>query len=378
MKNIPGRLLYGCDTNSHYAIGMHVTDPYLWYQDSHGKTHVIMSALEVDRTRKNANVNHVHSMDKVDEYLLEHNYPTDTIHQALWLIKRDDASVIEVPEDFPFFIAKAFQERNITLKIADKYFFPQRTIKTAEEVELIRQAQALNEQAFERAFNILAEARIKCDGSIKWKNKTLTAEILRGQMNMVIAEAGGMPSDIIIACGAQGADPHEIGHGPLKANELIIIDSFPRGPNGNFYYGDLTRTVLKGKPSKKQLALYNAVKAGQQLGLNMLKAGINGADVHKAIDICFLEHGFETGVDDQGRQYGFFHGVGHSVGLEVHDDGPSVSKTRPAVMKAGYAVTVEPGLYYPELGGVRIEDIVHVMKNGIENLTTLPKELVIP
>ncbi len=377
------KLLYGCGANSYYAIKMDVPDPYLWYQDSRGKTHVIMSALEVDRTRQNAKVDSIHSMADVVEALLNAEKPTDATQQALWLIEQDNPDMVEVPKDFPFALAKGLIDNGINVAPVDNYFFPERGIKSKDEVAFIRQAQALNEQAFERAFTILAEASIGNDELIYWQNEILTAEILRGQMNAVIAAGGGMPSDLIMACGKQGADPHERGYGNLKANELIIIDSWPRGPSGNFYYGDLTRTVLKGKASDEQQALYDAVKDGQQLGLSLISAGVMAKEVHEAIDTLFAKRGFKTGLDDQGRNVGFFHGTGHSVGLEVHDAGPGISKGRPtdrsqpSVLKAGLVVTVEPGLYYPNIGGARIEDIVHVTKDGIENLTNLKKELVI-
>lgn len=383
-KTKTAKMLYGCGANSYYAIKMDVPDPYLWYQDTKGKTHVIMSPLEVDRTRKNAKVDHVHAMSDVVEALQEQGKPINQTTQALWLIEQDKPEVVEVPRDFPFALAQGVAEAGFKVEAAQGFFFPERALKTREEVDMIREAQALNEQAFKRAFEVLREATIGNDGYIYWQNEILTAEILRGQMNAVIAAGGGMPSDLIVACGEQGADPHERGHGPLKANELIIIDSWPRGPSGNFYHGDLTRTVLKGKASLEQQKLFDAVKDGQELALSLISAGVLGKEVHEAIDTLFAKRGFKTGLDDEGRNVGFFHGTGHSVGLEVHDEGPGISKGRPtdrnqpAPLEAGLVVTVEPGLYYPGIGGARIEDIVHVTKDGIENLTDLPKELVIP
>lgn len=377
------RLLYGCDANSYYAIRMEVPDPYLWYQDSKGKTHVVMSALEVDRARKNAKVDHVHAMVDIAEKLTAAGKGATVADMAAWLINQDGAAEVEVPRDFPFGLAEALRERGVKVKAVEGSFFPTRAIKSAEEVELIRQAQQLNEKAFARAFEVLAEAKIGNDNLLYWQNEILTAEILRGEMNGVVARAGGMPSECIVACGEQGADPHERGHGPLKAHELIIIDSWPRGPHGNFYHGDLTRTVLKGKPSAEQQKLFDTVLAGQELALGMIKEGVQAPDIHNAIVALFEKNGYKTGLDENGVNVGFFHGTGHSVGLEVHDDGPGISRGRATdrskggALPLGLAVTVEPGLYYPGLGGVRIEDIVVVTKDGCENLTTLKKQLVI-
>ena len=386
------KILYGCGADSYYAIKMDVPDPYLWYQGCDGQTHVIMSPLEVDRATKHAQVDHVHSMADVANTLQAEDKPRTLLNMALWLIRQDDATddvqpdPIQAPRDFPFALASGLQQEGVALQPAESFFFPERAIKTREEVNQIRQAQALNEQAFTHAFAVLAESQIGPDGTLYWQQEVLTAEKLRGQMNAVIATGGGMPSDLIIACGAQGADPHERGHGPLKAHELIVIDSFPRGPSGNFYHGDLTRTVLKGTPTKEQQKLFQTVKQGQQKALDMLSAQVAGADVHSTIEQHFAAQGYTTGLDSKGRNTGFFHGTGHSIGLEVHDQGPGISRRRvhdeknqqkPPLLQAGLVVTVEPGLYYPDLGGVRIEDIVHITENGIENLTSLPKELVI-
>lgn len=383
MTQKTARILYGCGADSYYAIKMDVPDPYLWYQGSDGQSHVVMSALEVDRARKHAQVDKVHAMGDIVKELQAAGKPADTAHQALWLIERDNPSEVIAPGDFPYGLAESLRKAGVNIRPADGYFFPERAIKSSEEVRRIREAQALNEKAFERAFEVFAEAGIADDNTLEWQGEVLTAEIVRGQMNAVIAAGGGMPSDLIMACGQQGADPHERGHGPLKAHELIIIDSWPRGPSGNFYYGDLTRTVLKGKPSEAQQKLYDTVKDAQQMALDMISANVTGKEVHEAIEAHFEKQGYKTGLNGDGVNVGFFHGTGHSVGLEVHDKGPGLTRGRPtdreqpAPLRAGLVVTVEPGLYYPEIGGVRIEDIVHVTEEGIENLTTLKKELVI-
>ena len=374
------RLLYGCGANNYYAINMEVPDPFVWYQDPNGKTHVLLSALEVDRGRKHARVDHVHAMSDFVARLQQKDADTKLINMIDMLIGGNHrVDSIDVPADFPLGLADSLRGFGYPVQVCDGRFFTKRHIKTEDEIEKIRAAQALNEEAFKRAFAILKDAKIEEDKTLSWQGKPLTAEIVRGEMNGVVARGGGMPSSCIVACGAQGADPHERGHGVLKANELIIIDSWPRGPHDNFYHGDLTRTVIKGKASAEQQKLFDAVLAGQELGLKMMKAGVRAYEVHEAIDNYFNEHGYVTGVNADGLNEGFFHSTGHSIGLEVHDDGPGLAgKNRSDYdLEAGQALTVEPGLYYPNLGGVRLEDIVVVRPDGIENLTTLPKTLII-
>lgn len=379
------RVMYSANADMFYAVGMEMHDPYVWYQDISGDTHAIMSPLEVDRGRLYAKVKHVQPMAEAVKALAAAGKPATTANQIEWLAdKTGRPAVLEVPSDFPAGLADDLRALGFTVSPVKGFFFPQRATKTPDEVKKIRRAQSINEKAFRRAFAILKEAKIrKKDNVLLWKGKVLTSAILRGEMNKVLAEHGSIPMNggPIVSCGAQTWEVHERGEGPLRAHEFIIIDSFPQ--SDEFYFGDLTRTVIKGKPSKWQRDLWNAVRDGQALGLSLIKAGVNGADVHKAIEDLFAQRGFTTGTDEKGRNYGFFHGTGHSVGIEVHDKGPGISRGRPtdrnppAPLKAGLVVTVEPGLYYPGKGGARIEDIVLVTDKGIDNLTKLPKFFVI-
>lgn len=373
------KLIHGCGSDSYYAIKMEVPDPYTWYQDTKGETHVILSALEVGRGRKNAKVDHVHALSDLMAAAPKgsdgRSAPADVIAA---FIQKDAPDVVEVPSDFPAGLFAALKDAGIPVEPVKGFIFPERAVKTAEEIEKIRTAQNLNQKGFERAFAILAEAVIEADNSLSWNGTPLTSEILRGEMNAELAKYGSIPMEggPIVACGAQGADPHERGHGVLYAHEFIIIDSFPR--SDNFYYGDLTRTVLKGTPTQWHLDVYEAVLAAQQRGLDEIKAGAIVADVHNAVDMEMQKRGFDTGTDPNGTPYGFFHSTGHALGLDVHDKGPGVHKNRDTAFDENEVVTVEPGLYYPGKGGARIEDIVAVTADGVDNLTTLPKELVIP
>src|SRR5438552_2204402 len=163
----------------------------------------------------------------------------------------------------------------------------------------------------------------------------------------------------------------ERGFGPLYADALIILDVFPRDAKTG-YFGDLTRTVLRGRASDAQRKLWNTVKAGQALALKRIKAGVDGMAIHKAIQEFFAKRGFPTEIR-KGRRDGFFHGTGHGLGLEIHEY-PRLQKV---TLKDRQVLTVEPGLYYPGLGGVRIEDVVLVTKTGCRILSRFPKQLEI-
>ena len=171
-----------------------------------------------------------------------------------------------------------------------------------------------------------------------------------------------------MAGGDQACDPHEQGAGPLQANSLLIVDIFPRD-EATGYFGDMTRTYLKGSATLDQRALVSAVRSAQALALARIADGVDGRDVHEAVLNRFADAGYQTGKDGDGFR-GFFHGTGHGLGLEIHEE-PRVSKGS-CVLGTDMVVTVEPGLYYPGLGGCRIEDVVRVVSGGVEMLSDHP------
>ena len=193
----------------------------------------------------------------------------------------------------------------------------------------------------------------------------------KGFINATIAGLGGMARHTIVAGGNQGCDPHEAGHGPLRAHQPIILDIFPRDCTTG-YWGDITRTVVRGRASEPVKRMYVAVFKAQELAFQQLRAGVNGQEIHDAILRLFRENGFTTGRRN-GRMQGFFHGTGHGLGLEIHEP-PRVSAVD-ATLRAGHVVTVEPGLYYRGVGGVRLEDVAVIQPHGARNLTKFPKML---
>jgi len=175
-----------------------------------------------------------------------------------------------------------------------------------------------------------------------------------------------LAKDTFVAGGIQACDPHERGSGPLRAHQSIILDIFPRDPRTG-YFGDITRTVVKGRPPEALQQMHSTVSQGQQRILRQLRPGLNGQKSQDELRNWFRDRGYPTEIR-RGRWTGFFHGVGHGLGLEVHE------APRFAVPKlpAGAVITVEPGLYVPGIGGVRMEDVVHLTGHGHRRLTRFP------
>jgi Xaa-Pro aminopeptidase len=192
-------------------------------------------------------------------------------------------------------------------------------------------------------------------------------------VNTTIMAQGWLPSHTIISSGNQCVDPHHEGTGPIKANTSIIFDIFPRSQTTG-YFGDLSRTVVRGRASDKLKKIYATVQAGQKIGFDLVRDGLNGKEVHQKILDLFAREGFPTG-QIKGRMQGFFHGTGHGLGLDIHE-APRIAPVD-ATLKSGHVVTVEPGLYYLGIGGVRLEDVVLVTDQGNKNLTDCPQFLEI-
>ncbi len=260
------------------------------------------------------------------------------------------------------------------VKLKKGAVFPEREIKGAEEVKRISAAIMMAEVGMAEGIQALKSAKVGKGNQLIYRGAVLTAEKLRSIIDVAVIQAGGIANHTIVACGKQGCDPHERGYGPLKANQPIILDVFPKSQKTG-YYGDISRTVVKGRASEGLRQMFDTVVRGQELGIKKIRAGVKALDVHKTVQQFFADAGYKTGRVG-GRMQGFFHGTGHGLGLEVHE-APRIGNHSEDVLKAGHVVTVEPGLYYPELGGIRMEDDVLVTTKESRNLTKFEKTLEI-
>ena len=276
-----------------------------------------------------------------------------------------------VPASFPLGYAEELARHKIKLQTANGLFWPERESKTEDELRLMRRALSITEKGMARAMEVLAACKARRNKRLDWFGQVLTSELLRAEIDSAILRAGGLPANTIVAGGDQACDPHERGSGPLYADSLIILDIFPRDAKSG-YFGDMTRTVVRGRASEAQRRLWETVRDGQAMALKKMKPGVDGLSLHNEIKQLFTDRGFPTEVRD-GRQVGFFHGTGHGLGLEIHEI-PRFQKT---VFKTGQVLTVEPGLYYPGLGGVRIEDVAVLTDTGIRLLSRFEKRLEI-
>ncbi len=367
------------DAAAHHLSGFLAPDPVICLRVT-GRSYLVVSSMEYGRARREAQSSEVHSFDELDVMNLARELKSGgraLAAAAASLLERlgAQASPVAVPPSLGVVYADELRARGLTVTPDARLFANLRRAKTGEEVSYIERTQRAVEAACAHAVAMLEKAAVARDGALLYEGETLTSERLRYEIDTEILQRGCAADGTITAGGSQTADPHERGHGPLRAGEPIILDIFPRD-KATRYYADMTRTFVKGEPGEELQRMYDAVLESQEAALGMIRAGVNGRDIHKKVSDILHEAGYKTLVHDQKPgeplQEGFMHGTGHGVGLEIHE-APRISTTDEELVP-GDVVTVEPGLYYPEIGGVRIEDLVVVTEDGCRNLTNFSKE----
>ncbi len=287
---------------------------------------------------------------------------------ALGVLRLARVRAARVPADFPLGVARFLEAHRCRVAVEDAPLFPGRAVKTAAEIRHIIRAQQAAAAGIRAVARVLAEARADRRGRLRLNRAILTSEALRRIIHQTLLDYDCVGTDTIVAGGRASADPHQVGSGPLYAGTPIVVDIFPRhGASG--YWGDITRTFCWGPPPERLERMWRAVRAAQAAVLAAVRPGASTAQLHQIAVRTLEARGFATGTV-RGRAQGFIHGTGHGVGLAIHE-APSLGGAD-SRLKIGQVVTVEPGLYYPDIGGVRIEDTVVVTRAGYRILAAAP------
>ncbi|MBF0295639.1 MAG: aminopeptidase P family protein [Magnetococcales bacterium] len=372
-----GRLIYAASESSadlFYATRFFAPDPFLYLEEpGGGVTHMVTSALELDRARRTARCDRVHDWAQIrTRWQVGHpDAPPSLEDLAAFFVVELGIARLRVPGEFPLLLADGLRDAGVEVIPEAESFWPERAIKTGEEVAAIEAALEVTALGMEAGIGMIRAARIGDDGVLWLDGEPLTSERVRGEIHACLVRLGAAPHHTIVAGGLQGADPHEVGSGSLFARQPIILDIFPR-MEGSGYWGDMTRTVCRGEAPERVRRAWEAVRAAQEVAFGYIRDGESGRRVHDAVTASLTQSGFPTGTHPEtGRQEGFFHGTGHGLGLEIHE-APRIGG-KDQTLLAGHVVTVEPGVYYPDMGGVRLEDVVVVEREGCRNLTRFPK-----
>jgi Xaa-Pro aminopeptidase len=367
------------DASAYHLSGFLAPDPVICLRVT-GKKYLVVSSMEYGRAQREARTAEVLSFDELRVMELARELKSGgraLAAAAASLLEKLGAtnSPVSVPPGLGVIYADELRTRSLKLTPDARLFAELRRAKTEEEISYIEKTQRAVEEACAHTVGVLREADVAEDGALLYRGETLTSERLRSEIDVELLRRGCVADGTITASGVQAADPHERGHGSVKAGETIILDIFP-ADQATRYYADMTRTFVKGEPGDDLQKMYDAVLESQEAALAMIGPGVNGRDVHRKVSDVLHEGGYKTLQHDQkpGEPLteGFIHGTGHGVGLELHE-APRVSIADEELVP-GDVVTVEPGLYEPGVGGIRIEDLVVVTEDGCRNLTNFPKE----
>jgi len=350
-----------------YFSKVDVHDPFIAF--GAGKKRITaQSALEFGRVKKAKTFDDVLSLEEWRSRAVK-RWPRRRVGIAEIITEIARAyrvAAFRVADDFPAALYVALRKLGLNLELSSGPLFPEREIKSTAEASAIREGNRLCSVGFAVAEKMLRASRHR-GRTLMHAGTPLTSERLRFAIeSAILAEGGQAGGTTIVAGGDQACDPHHRGAGLLRPNELIIIDIFPRVVKTG-YFGDMTRTYLRGKANDAQRSLVTAVAAAQRAALKRISAGVDGQSVHQEVVATFTAAGFETRRTPSGS-IGFFHGTGHGLGLAVHEL-PRISGAVSMPLKKGAVVTVEPGLYYPGIGACRIEDVVQVTERAPKMLS---------
>lgn len=366
------RLIYDFpekNADLYYATKFLAPDVVLFFE-TNGEKFLVLGDLEIDRAKRESKVNHVLSLNPFAVRASKKESSPSVaavIHEVLLEYK---ISRLEVPASTSFALVDELRKRGYTVDPGPTPFYQERFAKSEQEKRFITEAQENVFAAIAMTRDVLVQSKI--DGnSLVYEGVKLTSELVHKRIRLFLLERGFLSVESIVSCCEHAIDPHDFGSGPLYPNEAIIVDIF--GKSSTQYCGDATRTFCKGRATDALKKMYKTVCDAQELAISKVKADFCGKEIHFDVLKFFEERGYKTGEKD-GRNQGFFHGTGHSIGLEVHEEPLRINKLD-HTLRVGNVMSVEPGLYYKDIGGVRIEDLIYVTKSGCEVLSGFPKGL---
>lgn len=368
-------LMAGNSSNAdiYYATRFFSSDQFAYFHTKDGTETILIPDMEKGRAETESRISDIRTLKDCDYQakVRERQDPALAYCDCLAMIlQKEGSKIIAVPRDFPYHIAQTLKEEGFSIKALKSPFAQLRAKKDASEVKIIRKVQDACNSAMKAAVEMIRKSE-EVEGMLNYHGFALTSEMVRKEIDLTLIEQGCEAESTIVAGGKHSANPHWEGTGPLRSNEPIVIDIFPRSKRER-YYADMTRTVLKGEPTEKLEDMYEAVLAAQVAAIEMIKPGVKCSDIHNKVCDVFRERGYDT--IREGSNIGFIHSTGHGVGLEIHEL-PFVGNSEVS-LEEGNVITIEPGLYYPDVGGIRLEDLILVTSDGYENLTEMEKRFV--
>jgi Xaa-Pro aminopeptidase len=363
------------NADMYYATKFLAVDSFIYFNSRNER--LLVSDMELGRAKKESGVKDVIPTSRygiMEKLRRLKDADAAYCEMIVEFLRSENVKRIAVPYNFSVQLADCMRNSGLKVTPIKSPFREMREVKSEQEIAAIEKAQRAGERALAEGISAIKSAPVR-RGVLYRGNAPLKAEDVRAMIEITLLSQGCEAPDIIIACGKGSSDPHWQGEDELLADEPIVIDMVPRSKKER-YYSDMTRTVVRGTPSDELKDMYSAVLDSQVAAINKIKAGVSGSEIHNVVCDVLEERGYETARGKNGEvTEGFIHSTGHGVGLDIHE-GPNLSESG-RELKAGCVVTVEPGLYYKNIGGVRIEDVVVVTQGGCKNLTMFEKNLVL-
>jgi Xaa-Pro aminopeptidase len=359
-----------------HEVPIGIPDPFL-YAEKDGKKHIVIGAMEIPRLAELG----LFELHPTEEYgsdeLVRSGLSYAEVRQEVVVraVKSLGITSAAVPETFPLWLADRLRADGVELEVDADLFDDRRRVKSEAELAGIRRAQRAAEAGMDAARDLFRRATSD-NGGLKVDGEPLTVERVKSAMFAAFVANGASSDDIIVAPGPQGAVGHDMGSGPISAGVPIVIDIWPRD-NESFMYCDMTRTFVVGDVPEDIARWHGLAKEALDRAISEIRDGADGRAIFDGTCEIFEGAGEatqRTKEDGKPLNHGFFHGLGHGVGLEVHEQ-PGMGLASKLPLRAGDVVTVEPGCYRQGYGGVRLEDLVLVTTDGAENLTQYPYDL---
>ncbi len=360
------------DADFMYAAGFPV-ETALYIRFAEGDDVIVVTALEIDRARVQSKA--ARKLERDEAGYEEHGPYASWARLAAKLLRDRGFDAARVSAGLQAGYLEELRAAGLDVEVDRELFHAERRRKSAAEAAFIQASQQAAEAAVVEIVSQLAQADIR-DGMLWLEGTPLTSERLYARASLLLGEKGFTCPDMIIAGSPECSMPHFRGEGEIRAGAPVIIDVFPSS-RGTHYHGDLTRTVVVGEVPEEIRKMHEAAVQALDAGIESIRAGASGRDVHNAVCQVLVDRGFGTttkGFEGPDGVAKMNHSTGHGVGLDVHEE-PALRGPNENRLEAGDVVTVEPGLYLPGLGGVRVEDTGMVTGSGFKNFTRLTRSL---
>jgi Xaa-Pro aminopeptidase len=359
-----------------HEVPLSLGDPFL-YMEKDGRKHLVITDFEwprIEATGLDAELISPFTLG-LDE-LSKSGKPfwEIALEMALRGVRHVGVTNAVVPHTFPIQLADHLRANGVELTPDREFFIERRRAKNEAELEGIRRAQRAAEAGMDAARDLLRRAD-RSNGTLTVEGESLTSERIKEAIHEAFMAHGCFADEFIVSHGAQSAIGHEMGSGAIAQGEPIVIDLWPRDGE-TACFADMTRTFCVGDPPDELREYHQLVKESLDRSLEAVRAGESGKRVYEISCEPFHRAGFKTLLNKEEGEVihdGYFHSLGHGVGLEVHEQ-PHLSRLE-YELRARDVVTLEPGLYRQGFGGCRLEDLVLVTENGAENLTKYPYDL---